>query len=170
MFNTRKLIEITMFVTIGTVLHVMESVITNPLPLPGAKLGLANIVTLLALIRYGFKSSAVVALLRVIFGSLVSGTFLSTGFMLSLSGALLSTVIMNLLYYFIPIFSVIGISIIGALTHNIGQLLVASLIVQTRGVFYYLPFLLMFSLPAGFSTGLITKLLLPYLKREYQRE
>lgn len=166
MYKTRKLIEIAMFVTLGTVLHVMEATVPNPLPLPGAKLGLANIVTLLALIRYGFKTSIAVALMRVLFGSLLSGTFLSPGFMLSLSGAFVSTGIMNILYYFVPAFSVIGISIIGAAAHNMGQLMAASLLVQTKGIFYYLPFLLIFSLPAGFSTGLITKLLLPYLQRE----
>lgn len=166
MAKTHKLVYISLLVTLGTALHIMEAMLPNPFPIPGAKLGLANIVTLITLYLYGFKEGLGVAFLRVLFGSLLSGTIFSLSFMLSLSGALVSTLVMAVLIGFIPAFSIIGVSVAGSLAHNLGQLMTASILIQAAGIFYYLPFLLFFSLPTGFSTGLITRMLLKYLPRE----
>lgn len=166
--NTRKLVFLSLLVALGTALHVLEAMLPNPLPFPGVKLGLANVVTLLALYLFGFRSGLAVAVLRVLTGSLLSGTIFSITFMMSLSGAVLSTIVMACLFRRSESFSILGVSMAGAVMHNIGQLLLASYLIETRGVFYYLPVLIIVGLPTGFLTGYISRLLIRRLK-EYVR-
>ncbi|MGI6144594.1 MAG: Gx transporter family protein [Clostridia bacterium] len=165
MNKTRKLVFFSLFVTLATALGFLETLLPNPFPLPGVKLGLANIVTLLVLYVYGFKEGFAVALLRVIFASLMAGTFLSISFMLSLSGAILSTIMMGLLIRTMSALSIIGVSMVGAVSHNVGQLITASFLIQTPYIFYYLPVLLLAGIPTGLITGYIARLLLCYLKK-----
>lgn len=164
MNRNKKIVYLAMLVSLGTALHTLEMLLPNPFPIPGAKLGLANIVTLFVICIYGFKEGLLVSFLRVFLGAFLSGTLLSPAFMLSLSGALLSTLVMSLLFKKSKLFSVVGISIAGALFHNIGQLIAAYFLVQTVGVLYYLPFLLMLSLPTGLFTGLVTRLLVNHFR------
>jgi len=164
MINTRKLVFFSLFVTLATALGFLEMLLPNPFPLPGVKLGLANIVTLVVLYVYGFKEGFAVALLRVLFASLISGTFLSVGFMLSLSGAILSTLIMGVLIRYVPALSIMGVSMVGAVSHNVGQLITASFMIQTPYIFYYLPVLLLMGIPTGLATGYIARLLLNHLE------
>lgn len=164
MQRTQRMILFSFLVTLATALHSLEMLLPNPFPLPGAKLGLANIASLLAIYLYGLKGGISVALLRVLISSLLTGTFLSLGFLLSLSGAFVSTLVMSFLRRYSRFFSLIGVSMAGALSHNLGQLLLASYLIQTRAVFYYLPLLLVLGLPAGFLTGIITQTLLRYFR------
>ena len=166
MSKTQKLVYFSLFVTLATALGVLETMFPNPFPIPGIKLGLANIVTLLVLAMYGLKEGLLVSLLRVLFTSLLGGTLLSVGFFLSLSGALLSTLVMALLFRYMPTLSIIGISMAGAVSHNIGQLLTASVLIQTGYIFYYLPILLLAGIPTGLSTGYIARLLLDFLEEK----
>jgi len=154
-FGTRKMVFLALLVAMGTALHVVEGMLSIPVPIPGVKLGLANIVTLLAIYLYGFRDGVTVALLRVLLGSLIGGMFLSPGFLLGLSGALSSALTMTLLLKQTRCFSMIGISMAGAVAHNIGQLLVASLLLQNSAVIYYLPLLLLTGIPTGILTGLL---------------
>lgn len=164
MNKTQRMVFFAMLISLGTALHALEMVLPNPFPLPGAKIGLANIITLLVILLFGFKEGMLVSLMRVFLGSFISGTLFSPAFLLSLTGAVFSTIVMSIMQKYSKIFSVIGISIAGALTHNIGQLTIAYFLVETSGVLYYLPFLLIFSLPTGFFTGLVTKVLLKHIK------
>lgn len=166
MSKTQKLVYFSLFVTLATALGVLETMFPNPFPIPGIKLGLANIVTLLVLSMYGLKEGFVVSFLRVLFTSLLGGTLLSVGFFLSLSGALLSTLVMALLFKYMPTLSIIGISMAGAVSHNVGQLLTASVLIQTGYIFYYLPILLLAGIPTGLSTGYIARLLLGFLEEK----
>jgi heptaprenyl diphosphate synthase len=168
MFTTRRMVFLSLLVALGTALHVVEGMILAPLPIPGVKLGLANIVTLFALSLYGLKEGMTVAVLRVLVGSLLGGLFLSPGFFLALSGAILSTLVMAFLLRSTTCFSLVGISIAGAVGHNIGQLLAASVILQSRSVFYYLPYLLLAAFPTGLFTGLFLKSLLKRLEKTDQ--
>ncbi len=168
MFSTRRLVFLSLLVALGTVLHVVEGMLLMPLPLPGVKLGLANIVTLFALHLYGFRAGMTVATARVFLGSLLGGVFLSPGFFLALSGAVACTLIMAILLKHTTCFSLIGISMAGAVGHNLGQLLAASIILQSKGVFYYLPVLLISGIPTGFFTGYILKSLLTRLEKTDQ--
>jgi len=162
--QAKKITTTAVLVAAATTLHIIESFIPVPIPIPGVKLGLANIVTLLTLVLFDFKTGMQIVILRILIGSLLSGTFLATGFFLSLSGALAATCIMAFLFYFFSGLSVIGISIAGAATHNLGQLAAAALIVEHTGIFFYLPLLLISSIPTGLITGLILHFLIKHLK------
>jgi heptaprenyl diphosphate synthase len=162
--SLKKPATIAVLTAFATVLHIIEAFIPNPFPIPGIKLGLANIITLLALVIFDFKTGMQIAVLRTVLGSLLSGTLLTTGFFLSFSGALTSTIFMALVLRFFPCFSLIGISVAGAAAHNIGQLAIASLIVEHAGIFFYLPVMLFSSIPTGLITGFLVKYLLQSLK------
>ncbi|GIM29700.1 heptaprenyl diphosphate synthase [Clostridium polyendosporum] len=157
MRNAKNITYIAVLVTLASVLHAIEMFIPNPLPLPGAKLGLANVVTLIALLFYGLKEGMLISFLRVTLGSLIGGTFLSVNFLMSLTGAIVSTLIMYFLFKYVKSLSIIGVSIVGAVVHNIVQLIVAYFIVATLGIFFYLPFLLAIGIPVGMLTGIIAK-------------
>ncbi|MDR3589328.1 MAG: Gx transporter family protein [Negativicutes bacterium] len=164
--DTRRVVILGLFVAIAGVLHAVEGWLPLPVPVPGAKLGLANIVSLLAISMYGWRDALVVAVLRVVLGSLLGGTFLGPAFAMSMSGALISAVGMAFAYrYLRPMFSLVGISIIGAVLHNLAQIAVAATLVASPGLFWYLPYLLLFALPTGVATGLTTIFFLSKLPR-----
>ena len=120
------------------------------IPLPGIKLGLANIVTLTALYLLGAKSAFIILVLRCFLGSLFGGGI--TGFLFSLCGGLLSMTVMTLTRR-LSCFSVYGVSILGAAAHNIGQIAVAILLMRSVYIGAYLPYLLVVALFTGFATG-----------------
>jgi len=160
--GTRRLVFLALLVAMGTALHLVEGVLLIPLPIPGVKLGLANIITLLTLYLYGFRDGLTVALMRVVLGSLITGMFLSPGFLLGLSGAVCSTLVMAALLRQTNCFSMIGISLAGAAGHNIGQLLAACLLLQSSAIVYYLPILLLAGIPTGFITGYLLNALIAH--------
>lgn len=127
-----------------------------PLPLPGVKPGLANIITLIVLARYGFKDAVWVALLRVFAASLLLGQFLAPGFFLSLSGALTSLLVMGVASR-LPsrFFGPVTVSLCGSFAHIAGQLIVARLwLVPHDGVLYLLPLFATAALVFGLANGL----------------
>ena len=116
--------KVAAFAALAIVIHVLES--SFPSPVPGVKPGLANIVTLLVLFRYGWRFAAWVSLLRVVAGSLLLGTFMSPTFFLSLSGALASLLVMGLLWISLRTWvGMAGVSIVASVSHVMAQLLVA---------------------------------------------
>jgi heptaprenyl diphosphate synthase len=165
MSDTRKMVFFSLLVALGTTLHVVEGMIPNPFPIPGVKLGLANVVTFVAVYLYGLRSGLAVGVLRVILGSLVGGVFLSPAFLLSLSGSVVSTLIMAFLLRFAPCFSIRGVSVAGAVSHNAGQLLTAALIMRSCSIFFYLAFLLPAALVTGMITGHLMDMVLGRLER-----
>lgn len=164
------MVQLALLVAIGIALHVFENLlpITYMLPAPGAKLGLANIVTLLALWLYGPREALGVVLMRSVLGSLVAGTFMTLTFGLSFAGAMGSGLAMGLVVYAAAgRFSVVGTSIIGAIAHNVAQLAVAAVVIYHWGIMFYLPYLLLFALPTGFFNGLVVTYVLR-LRHRYQ--
>lgn len=150
----KKFIYLSLLVTFGIVLHVFESMLPPPFPVPGAKLGLANIISLLTITLYGLKEGLIVNILRCLLGSLMGGSISSL--LYSLSGALMSTLVMAFVYKnYGRIFSIVGISILGGVVHNIVQVTVASLILSTVSIYIYLPFLMVIGLFTGYFTGLV---------------
>ena len=128
-----------------------------PLPLPGVKPGLANIVTLVVLARWGWREAVWVSLLRVLAGSLLLGQFLAPGFFLSLSGALASLVVLGLAMH-LPArwFGPVSHSILAAFAHIGAQLVVARLwLVPHDGVFYLTPVFALAAVVFGLVNGLI---------------
>ncbi len=136
----------------------------HPRPLPGMKLGLANIVVMYALFFMGPKQALVLDILKALFVFLVSGW--TAGFPLSLCGGLLSLLVMWLLYYHFPVRPTWFIlSVCGALAHNIGQLLGASVILSTAVSLYYAPVMLVLGLAMGALTSITLRAILPALGR-----
>ncbi len=142
------------------VLTVAEAAI--PLPLPGVKPGLANIVTLVVLARWGWREAAWVVLLRVLVGSLVLGQFLAPGFFLSLAGSLASLAVLGAAMH-LPRrwFGPVSHSVLAAFAHIGGQLVVARLwLVPHDGVFYLVPVFALAATVFGLVNGLVAARLL----------
>ncbi len=160
--NLTKLIYLGLLVTFGLVLHLVEQTLPNPFPLPGARLGLANIITLITLELFGLRDALFVGILRVFLGNLLAGTILGFPFYLSFAGAIFSLLAMSLAMLFKRrgILSLVGVSIVGAAFHNLAQLLTASVLLDQIGIlFLYMPYLLIFAIPTGLFTGLITTMI-----------
>lgn len=133
-----------------------------PLPLPGVKPGLANIVTLIVLARYGWRAAAWVSGLRVIAGGLLLGQFLSPGFFMSLTGAVLSLLVLSFAVH-LPRrwFGPVSWSILASFAHISGQLLLARLwLIPHNGLFYLVPLFSAAALGFGIINGLIAARLL----------
>lgn len=168
MRRTKKIVVISLLISLGLVLHLVESFFPLTAVVPGAKLGLANIVSLIAISIFGFTSAFQVVIFRVLLGSLLAGTFMTINFYLSFSGGLLSFLLMYLTYYYLKDYlSLIGISIIGAVAHNTAQITAAYFIIENPGIFYYLPFLIMLALPTGFGVGLVSYFTLKHLPHSF---
>jgi heptaprenyl diphosphate synthase len=141
-------------------LHLIESIV--PSPLPGVKPGIANIVTLYVLYKFDFATAAWVSLLRVFAGSMLLGQFLSPTFILSLSGALTSLLVLALAIK-LPKkwFGAVSLSIFAAFAHIAGQLIVVRLwLIPHAGVAYLIPLFAAAALVFGLVNGLITAALL----------
>lgn len=150
--------EIGLCAALGIVFHFVEGLFPPPLPLPGVKVGLANVATLVALFLWGEKEALFVVVLRVVLGNLLSGTLLGVSFFLSLGGGLNSLVAMWYVHKHTS--SPLWVSMGGALFHNLGQWMVAFLYIQSRGLLWYLPFLLLLSVPSGVFVGYLGALIM----------
>ena len=141
------------------VIAILESFIPS-IGIPGVKLGLANIVILVILYELGIVEAIIVNLLRVIVVGLVRGTFLGMGFLMSLTGAVLSLGIMILFYLLIKKFSIIGVSVIGSVFHVTGQILIAMLYLGTAYIVLYLPVIAISAIITGVFVGIIAQLII----------
>ena len=151
------------------VIAILESFIPS-VGIPGVKLGLANIVILVILYELGILEAIIVNLLRVIVVGLVRGTFLSMGFLMSLTGAFLSLGIMILFYLLIKKFSIIGVSVIGSIFHVAGQILIAMLFLGTAYIFLYLPVIALSAIITGVFVGIMAHLIIKTGIIKKQRE
>lgn len=164
MNRTRKLVIISLLTGMGLILHIVEAMIPMTYIVPGAKLGLANIANLLGLVILGFSGGLQILILRLFLGSLLAGTFMTLTFYLSLTGGFLGYFLMAFFYYFTgDKFSIIGISVVGAVFHNVGQIITSFIIIASSGIFYYLPYLMLLSIPTGIGVGLTAHFTLNYL-------
>ena len=155
MNKTRRMVLLALFIAMASVLHVVESWMPLPLPVPGIKLGLANIISLIVIATFGWRDALYVVIVRVFLASLFGGIFLGPSFAMSISGALVSTIVMAYAFqHWHSTFSLIGISIIGAVVHNMIQIAVAAFLVSSVGLLWYLPYLILFALPMGWATGM----------------
>ncbi len=153
----KKLTLNSMLISLAVVLSYAERFIPLDLivPLPGIKLGFANIVTMFALFFLGIPSAITVTVLRCLLASLLFGGMSSL--LYSLSGAFFALNVMILLKLgYNKFFSLLGISMGGAAAHNTGQIIMASLMMRNTAIFSYLPFLLLTGLGTGLITAVIT--------------
>lgn len=148
----KKITVYGLLVALAFILSYIENLIPIPIPIPGIKLGLANLVVLTALYSLGVKEAFVLSILRIV---LVGFTFGSPSTMLfSMAGGFLSWLVMSL-FKKSKLFSLVGISILGGISHNVGQIIMSILIVENINIIYYLPFLLI----AGVITGTVIGIL-----------
>lgn len=148
--KTKKLTELALLSTIALTIFVVELRIPNPIPIPGAKLGLANVVTVYAVYRYSAKETWMILITRIILGAIFGGNMMAL--LYSLTGGMLCFVGMLLLCRIIPRNWIWLCSVFGAVFHNIGQMIVAVLIAG-MGMIAYLPFLMVSGCLAGAFTG-----------------
>lgn len=149
----RKYLYIALLTAISLVLFLVEGLIPLPFIAPGAKLGLANIVTVFALYTLGPRSCLFIVLLRTVLASFFGGG--PTVFLYSLSGGLLSLAVMTALKRTAR-FSILGISAAGGFFHHVGQLLLAAWAADTLAIFRYLPILGTCGLLTGLLIGAVS--------------
>ncbi|MHB8895151.1 MAG: Gx transporter family protein [Candidatus Geothermincolia bacterium] len=156
MTPTRRVTNLALLVSVGLVLSIVESTFPPLLPVPGAKLGLANIATVIALYLFGAGMALEVTILRALIGGLLRGSVI--GLFLSFSGGLVSTLVMIALFtVFDDSLSMIGVSVAGAVTHNVVQLLAAWLLVRHAALFFYMPYLILIAVPTGLFVGFASR-------------
>lgn len=164
MTKTRKMMLLSILISQALVLNLIERAFPVPVPVPGVKLGLANVISLFTIIVFGLKETIVVVFLRTFLGSLFTGGVSS--FFYSLAGGLLSAVIMSYMNTrHKDIFSIPTISVVGAVFHNIGQITVASIVISNMRLFYYLPVLLISGILTGIIIGFTVQFSINPLKR-----
>lgn len=153
----RRITTMGMLVALAMVLGFVETLIPINLGIPGMKLGLANIVVVIALFLFDIKTAVVVSILRII---LIAMTFGNMSMMFySIAGASLSLMSMIAISK-IKSFSLISVSIVGGIMHNVGQIICAAFVVRTNGVFTYLPVLMIAGLVSGALIGIVAGLIL----------
>ncbi len=162
--STRKLTTLALYTALAMAIFAIECAIPPLVPIPGIKLGLANIITLVILQLYSPKDAFLVLLVRILLSSLLFGQAMSL--LYSLVGGIacfLAMILINKLLqkHFLPLTSVIG-----AICHNLGQLFIAYLLTAVPGVLSYLPFLLLSAVVTGAFTGFCARFSLNYLRRQ----
>ena len=156
--TTQKLTRLALLAAAAVVLGYIEGIITAFAPLPpGIKLGLANTVMLYSVYTLGVGYSVILMILKVVLTGFMSGN-LASAFLYSMGGALLSLITMLLVKNLSrDKVTIVGVSVVGAVFHNIGQLLVASVILQTGGLMFYAFVLTFAAVITGVLTGLAGK-------------
>lgn len=163
--DTRKLVYLSLLTSLALILFLFESMIPMPFITPGAKLGLANLIIMISIYTLdSYKDALKVLLLRIFIASLFFGT--PSMIIYSLSGGLLSFIVIITLKKFCSTYlSLIGISTSGAVFHNIGQLLAASLILENFGVMLYLPLLSLAGIGTGIFVGISANFMINHLNK-----
>ena len=155
--NTKRLTMLALSVSFALILSFIESRIPTFVAIPGIKVGLANIAVIFVLYKFGIKEAIAVSAVRVLLVSVLFGSPVSLVY--SISGAVLSLTVMFLIKKFTPL-TELTVSVAGGITHNIGQISAASVMLGTNVVVYYLPFLLLSGTIAGAVVGTASALLI----------
>ena len=154
--RTRRLALSAMFAALALIFSYVEAMIPIPVPGPGIKLGVANLVIVMAIYKLGFRYAFTINCIRIVIaGLLFSGVF---GMLYSFAGGILSIAVMYLLYK-TDWFSMVGVSMAGGVAHNLGQLITASLIVSNIRMMSYFSILLFSGLFSGIMIGILAALI-----------
>lgn len=160
--KTEKIAQLGICTTLALILSYVETLIPLFIGIPGAKLGLANLILVYVLYRMNEKDALLVSVMRILLSGFMFGNMMSIIF--SLTGMLFSFCVMVLMKK-TDGFSVLGVSTAGGCMHNIGQLSVALVVTQTKGLVYYIPFLLLTGLGTGLLIGILVKLMLHHIPK-----
>ncbi|MBO4234958.1 MAG: Gx transporter family protein [Firmicutes bacterium] len=161
--RTKRLSMAALLAALALIFSYVEAMVPSPVAMPGVKLGVANLVILIALYQLDFKYAFSINLVRIVVsGLLFSGVF---GILYSLAGGMLSLVIMWALKK-TNLFSIVGVSMAGGVAHNIGQILVASAVVSDLKMFAYLPILMFSGIISGILIGFLCHYVMLALKMD----
>ena len=164
MRDIRNITNIALLTAMALAISLFEHMIPLPVPIPGAKLGFSNMIILITLYMYGFKSALLVGVLKSFLLMLITGSV--SAFFYSISGAILSSIAMAIsLKYLSKIASFIGISEIGAFFHNLGQILVAMVFMGNVKMIIYFPALVIMGVFTSFFVGLSVNYVTSHMKK-----
>lgn len=149
------------FIALAMVLSYLESLVPISFAIPGIKLGLANIVTIIALVKLGLKPALIISVGRVILSGLLFGN--PATIMYSMAGALLSITVMFIVRK-LKLLAITGTSVCGAVAHNLGQLIIAAIVIENTKIFYYMAVLSVSGIIAGVLIGLLAGIIIKNIK------
>ena len=161
--DTKKVTRLGLLTCLALIIFIVELRIPDIVPIPGVKLGLANIVTVYCVYNYRPRETAMMLYSRILLGALFSGNLMALWY--SIAGGTLCFIGMEILKNFIREDNMWFLSIAGAVCHNIGQIAVAMLVLKSTSVIAYFPFLMISGCIAGLFTGLCTQMVCKRLKR-----
>ena len=156
--KARKIARLSLLTAVALITFIIELQIPNIIPIPGVKLGLANIITVYAVYKYSAKETVAIVVIRVVLGSIFGGNI--AAIMYSMAGAVLCLAGMLIIKHIVPINYIWLSSILGAILHNTGQMIVAVIVMRSFAVMSVYPFLLISGCVAGAFTGLCAQLLI----------
>ena len=154
--KTKKIAVLALAIALAMILAFVESQIPAFVAIPGVKIGLANIAVVFVLYKLGWKEAVLISLVRVFMVSVLFGTAVSLFY--SVAGAVLSLTGMVLLRK-TGLFSTVAVSVTGGVLHNVGQILMACLLLETNVIVYYLPFLILSGVIAGVVIGVVSAIM-----------
>lgn len=154
--KTKKIAVLALTIALAMILSFVESQIPAFVAIPGVKVGLANIAVVFALYKLGWREAALISLVRVFMVSVLFGTAVSLFY--SVAGAVLSLGGMILLKK-TGLFSSVAVSVTGGVLHNVGQIVMACLLLETNVIKYYLPFLILSGVIAGVVIGAVSAIM-----------
>lgn len=154
--KTKKIAVLALAIALAMILSFVESQIPAFVAIPGVKIGLANIAVVFVLYKLGWKEAVLISLVRVVMVSMLFGTLVSLFY--SVAGAVLSLTGMVLLKK-TGLFSTVAVSVTGGVLHNVGQILMACLLLETNAIVYYLPFLILSGVIAGVVIGVVAAIM-----------
>ncbi len=161
--KTKRMVLTGMLFAVAIVLSIVESMLPSPVPVPGVKFGLSNIVVMYALFFLRKQEAFLIAILKGVFAAMTRGVVAG---LLSVAGGISSIIVMLLLKkIFKESGSLFLYSMFGALAHNLGQFVVISIIYTSIGILYYLPVLIVSGIVAGMITAVLLNVIMPALKR-----
>ena len=161
--ETRRIAQIGVLVSLAMVLSYLESLFPVFLAVPGIRIGLANIAIVFALYHLGFRAALGISVVRVVFSALLFGSVISMSY--SLCGALISLAMMAILKRS-GLFGTVAVSVVGGVSHNLGQIAVACLILQTKAIAYYIPVLILSGVVSGVVIGIVSAVVIARLEGE----
>ena len=158
----KKITLLAILLSIGTTLQIFENSLPIITGIPGGKLGFANIVAIICISMFDTKTSFILSLIRPILSSLIYGGIIQMAY--SISGSILSFIVMSIIINKYHKFSYIGVAVMGAIAHNFAQVSVAVLMYSNIHIYTYLPTLLILSVFSGYFTGFCSTIIIQKYK------
>lgn len=161
--KTKKLTLISILLALALIIFTVEAQIPPIAPIPGIKLGLANVINIMVLYILGRKESFTILILRIVLSSIFAGSI--TGFMYSLSGGLVCFLFISVMSLFLKENKMWVVSVFGAIGHNIGQIMMALFLLKTPQIIWYFPVLVISAIITGYFTGMVAQVTLKQFRK-----